>query len=764
MRKRLAIAGHSVEGLSLIPLLEANPEVEICAILTDAPQTARDALEELEPRIADAYASRITTDREAVLRAPNLVAVIDADTPSSLRDVLIEAPDLGVQVTTPLIAKLLFAFGPVDAARKPDLLQALGEILESYNLTIDRRGLLNRILQIAVGATGADRGSLMLWDPQRGRLCVEVAIGIEKELLPKIRIRPGEGIAGRAFEDRRALLITGKADHERYRITRERSDVESAISAPLVHGDRVLGVLNLAHGRRHGAFNQEDLEFVERLARIDARILTRAEEYHALQRDSVRLRAQGRVREILGSADPLPKRLSTVCGYIASELEGGICHVYLRDPELGQLDLRGSSIPLDPLSPPLRIPDGEGIHGWVTRERKPVVMSSRVDRASACVAILPLVAGEELLGVISFEGTRTGDPEDSLRERISVTADALGRELADALRALRIERDATKTAAINEVVARMAQAADTPDLHRTITSAAAMILESEHAVLRIQDPASGRFQIRSYFGSADVDSQGALFDLEKDLSIAAIQHGAPLRVVDLDHHPVYRRHGASLDSAIAAPLRRDGRTTGTLSVLGKVSRDFLGGERFTRQDEVLLARLVEQAQRAIERVQEREWARHHQRFDDLTGLPNAAQLAQRIDEEIARAASRGEEVALIHLRLDGLAPILAEQEQTEGNRLVVSIAQDLRAAVREFDVVARTAPDTFEILVPEPEGEITSLIGTLARRANEAIRRESPPETPRRLPLEIGYSVYPREVKTARALIETARTPRVATD
>ena len=150
MRKRLAIVGHSDEGLGLIPLLEANPDVELFAVLTDDPDAARRGLVRVDPKYAVRSYGLIASDAQAVLRTPGLVALIDAEAPASLRGVLAEAPDRGVQVTTPLIAKLLYAFGPVDAAHKPDLLQALGEILESYNLTVDRRGLLNRILQIAV--------------------------------------------------------------------------------------------------------------------------------------------------------------------------------------------------------------------------------------------------------------------------------------------------------------------------------------------------------------------------------------------------------------------------------------------------------------------------------------------------------------------------------------------------------------------------------------------------------------------------------------
>jgi len=134
-------------------------------------------------------ANRVGSDLDELLTRNDLVAIIDAEAPPALQARLGEALERGVQVTTPALARLLYAFGPIDATRKPDLLRVLGDILESYNLTLDRRGLLHRVLQIAVGATGADRGSLMLWDESDGRLCVEVAIGIEK--VTKMSTSPG---------------------------------------------------------------------------------------------------------------------------------------------------------------------------------------------------------------------------------------------------------------------------------------------------------------------------------------------------------------------------------------------------------------------------------------------------------------------------------------------------------------------------------------------------------------------------------------------
>jgi diguanylate cyclase (GGDEF)-like protein len=761
LRKRLAIVGHSDEGLALIPLLEANPDVELCAVLSDDPEAARRGLTRVDPKYAVRSYALLGADAESVLRTPGLVAMIDADAPPSLRGVLAEAPERGIQVTTPLIAKLLYAFGPVDAARKPDLLSALGEILESYNLTVDRRGLLNRILQIAVGSTGADRGSLLLWDASAGALRVEVAIGIEKEVIPKIRVRPGEGIAGRAFAERKPILLSGKADQRRYDITRERSDVESAISAPLIHGERALGVLNLSHSLRRGAFSEEDLDFVTRLAAIDAKIITRAEEYHRLVRDSSRLRAQSVVRELLSATEPLHRRLSNVCRSVAEELSGGVAHVFLADAESGSLVLRGSSTAIDPLAAPLRIRPGDGLHGWAARSKQPVVLSQVTDSSCACFAVLPLVGRGELLGLLAFEGMLPAAAPELVRERISALADSLASELADALRELVMEREATKTAAITELAARLGSAGDSAQLHRSVTSSGAMILEAEHAVLRLQDPATGRFQIRSYFGSAEADAQAQLLELEKALSIRALSQREPVRVIDVAADPELAAHRVDVISALSWPLRRDGRVLGSLSLLGKVSRDALTSESFSAQDQSLLGRFCEHVQQALEQVGERERMRHQRRFDELTGLPNATHVAERIEEEIARSASRNRTFALVRFRVDGLAELLTASDSTEGERVALSLAQELRGGLREFDIVGRTSPDTFQIIVPEPEGDVSALLGPLARRAREAIRREPDQTLQQRLRFEFGYAAFPGDGQTTRALLEAARRTRI---
>src|SRR5262245_37739217 len=254
MRKRIGIYGASDEALALIPLLGANPTVEIAAIVDPEALHLLERVPRLPPGVAALLEQSLTNDPQALAGDRSLHAVIDSGTDGGFAQRFPEAVERGVQVVSALTARLLWGLGVPSHDRQVELLQALHEVVESYNLTVDTDELFVRMLEIAIGVTGAEGGSLMLVDGRE--LAVRVAVGVERELWPKIRVPLGDGIAGRVAAEGRPLRLRGRADRHRFRIVRERLDVESALSVPLLHEGRVLGVLNLHHRTRPDAFGE----------------------------------------------------------------------------------------------------------------------------------------------------------------------------------------------------------------------------------------------------------------------------------------------------------------------------------------------------------------------------------------------------------------------------------------------------------------------------------------------------------------------------
>jgi len=759
MRRRIGIYGATEEALQLIPLLLANPEVEIAGVFDPDPAALRERLGSLAPAVAEALRGRVQADAEALVAEPGLFAVIDAGADGDFASAFPEVAARGLQIVTPLVARLLWCYSATSADRKAELLQALNEVVESYNLTVDAEELFRRMLEIAISVTGAEGGSLMLLDPEARELNVRVAVGVEPELWPKIRVPIGEGIAGRVVEEARPLRLRGKADHQSFRIVRERLDVESALCVPLVHEGRILGVLNLHHSTRPDAFSEPDLAFAEQLARLDARIIARAQEHEAISSQATRYAAVRKVREILSVKAPLRERLGRLCNHVVSRTGLGISSLYLHDPDENDLYLAASSLEGGRFGEELRIALGQGIDGAVAQTREPAFLR-RAD-GSLAYAALPLVAGDELAGVLSIQTGSEAPRGRAAEETLLEIAAAAAEEIAALQREVRLQTRATKIAAINEAGIRMISVTDPAEVLRLGASSAAMVLEADHAVLRLQDEETGRYAIRSYFGSADGRLQEKLFRLDKLASVDAIKRRAPILVRDLARDPSLADFGDEIHSLIAAPLKRDGAVTGTLALYDKMSADRFAAGSFTEDDLQLFGRFVAHLERALVNAQFHAHARQFRNFDEDTGLPNATYLGNRIREELARAAGRPGSVALAVCRIENLAEIQQASDAAFTRRVVQRTADALRSHLRDFDVAGRTDDGEFAILLPEPGYSPGERVSALARSVADDVSKDEALNEPVRVGLAFGHAVHPEEGTDGESLLERAREPRI---
>jgi len=101
--------------------------------------------------------------------------------------------------------------------------------------------------------------------------------------------------------------------------------------------------------------------------------------------------------------------------------------------------------------------------------------------------------------------------------------------------------------------------------------------------------------------------------------------------------------------------------------------------------------------------------------DPLTGLPNRRLLIERIGRALAEAQPNGKQVGLIFIDLDDFKQINDSQGHEAGDKLLRSLAGELRSVVPLSDTVARMGGDEFVVLLCELPGG-----NDLARAAAEA--------------------------------------------
>ncbi len=759
MRKRIGVFGVDEEVLRLAQLLEINPNIEIVRYwaadknlaLEHAYSVGGDVLLHLKPRLTD--------DLNAFLSPGDLDAVVDSSGSPSFQSVFPDATDGQLQILKPLTARLLWAYSVVEQDRKSELLQALAEIVESVDLAIDSDELFLRMLDIAVGSTGADGGSLMLLDPESQQLRIRVAHGVERELWPKIQMRLGEGIAGRVAADARSLLLRGKADASKFHIVRERADVESAICVPLVVKGRVLGVLNLHHSSLADAFDEGDLSFLEQLATLDAQIIDRAQEHESLRNQAARFSAVRQVHELLGSPAPILERLTKLCRMIAERVGNGIATVYLRDDRSDDLSLAATSLSGGGFAGEYRIVKGEGIDGRVARSGRPTFL--REDNGAIAYVCLPLCAGEDLVGILSVQAGANPQRGRAAEEILLEMAAAMAEGIAQAEREARMAVRATQASAINEAGVRMISAEDVNDVARMATSSTAIVMEAEHAVLRLQDPQTLRYVIRSYFGPADGRQQERLFRFDKQVSVETIRRRTPILLRDITHSAKAPDTTADVRSLLTAPLKREGRVIGTLAVYDKVAPDRFYAVDFNDEDLQGFTRLVTYVERAVENALFHAFSRQHRNFDQQTGLPNATYLGKRIHEEIARAGGRQSALAIATCEIENLEEIQKAANAAHVHRVIMGVADALRARLRDFDVLGRSGTSRFTILLPEPGYSPDQRVAELARSVADTVSKQQAINSPRRISLAFGYSVYPGDGSDRESLLAAAEVARI---
>ncbi len=168
----------------------------------------------------------------------------------------------------------------------------------------------------------------------------------------------------------------------------------------------------------------------------------------------------------------------------------------------------------------------------------------------------------------------------------------------------------------------------------------------------------------------------------------------------------------------------------------------------------LLQRTLADREQALQRKQlELQRLAHH---DFLTGLPNRALLAERIEQAVHRADRNGQFVAVALLDLDGFKAVNDEFGHDLGDQMLKRVADLLTASVRLVDTVARCGGDEFVFLLPDleqPEDAEPVLRRTLNRigepsRLDGGIRVQ--------VKASIGYTLYPLDDNTGDTLIRHA--------
>ncbi len=215
---------------------------------------------------------------------------------------------------------------------------------------------------------------------------------------------------------------------------------------------------------------------------------------------------------------------------------------------------------------------------------------------------------------------------------------------------------------------------------------------------------------------------------------------------DLAGH--YSTHGA-----MAAPVHRDGKPVGVISVaITDLTR------RFTLAEQEILLSFAQHVSLAVNDANivgqlraSLESARYLSSHDSLTGLANRTAILQLLEQALVDVSPETA-VAVLFIDVDRFKNINDVQGHAVGDRVLIELADRLRSAVRATDVAARLGGDEFVVVARDISIEEAD---ELANRITEVMGQQLDAGTRElTLSVSIGVAVATRVVSPSDLLTD----------
>lgn len=287
------------------------------------------------------------------------------------------------------------------------------------------------------------------------------------------------------------------------------------------------------------------------------------------------------------------------------------CLLYLLSESREELILRASKNPHPKLIGRITIGLGEGITGWVARERTRVVIPSNAnddprfkffhnlpeDRYQAFVSV-PILTKKEVVGVINVQHKRPRRYRPDELALLSTIANQVGGAIENAQLYDEMKRKALQVETLSQVSETVASNRLIEDVLQLIVTMTAQMLNSKICSIMLLDPQAGELRIMATQSLSEQYRRKPNLKLGQSISGRAVQERRPIMVPDVTKEHDYmfpeiaRKEG--LCSLLSVPMLIRDRAVGVINSYTSVPH------AFTTEEVKVLQAIANQAAIAIE--------------------------------------------------------------------------------------------------------------------------------------------------------------------
>jgi diguanylate cyclase (GGDEF)-like protein len=293
-------------------------------------------------------------------------------------------------------------------------LRALAEMSVEMNSFRSLSQLMTFVAAKTRELVDADKVSIMLVDAPIERMSIVASSGVAEEVVEKLHLKKGEGIAGKVWKTRRPVSIKDTSQDPQYVPSKEQSTVvpSSLLSVPIEDSSEFFGAINVQRPAGQGPFNAEESDLVTLIAVQTAGSIRNVRLVTDLEERIQNIRAAQEIGNLLVSTFDVDTVLKLIVRGIWDVTGAEACSIMLWDEKETTLQIRASVGIPDSIVKNARVKRGENIAGWVAEQGEPLLIRNLNDderfkataRGRYCsnsVLSVPMKAKGKVLGVIN---------------------------------------------------------------------------------------------------------------------------------------------------------------------------------------------------------------------------------------------------------------------------------------------------------------------------------------------------------------------------
>lgn len=486
-------------------------------------------------------------------------------------------------------------------AYQEKILNNLQEIRRAVTLANNREELLKLILTIALKSLKADGGSIMLIDPQKKCLTIEIAQGLETNVINSTSQKIGKGIAGQVARTGKPIIIKGKVSPNWASSNVVRTDLASAMCAPLVIGQEVVGVLNINSKSEDRLFSTDDLQYVQQIANLTADIIRTSQEYETVSRSAFIFQLTSKIRDILQLEYPIKERLNLMTLKIATALQAETCNYYAFNKEQNAFYVQASSSLNVNLLKNKLVRLNEYFTKKILQNPHSFCFHLKLTNTNErkWYLIEPVRIHGELAGCLFLQLVSDRESLDRERSALDKIAKLLGQELSRDFVLNMSRLKSIKYSALSEITFDFGRLHNVRQLARVIVTNACLILDVQSCILSLYNKNMDSFEILEGFSLQGTNAFKNLIEIDKKITRQCMESVNVCCNQNLLTNGVSSQNKTS--SSMTMCLRRQGMKIGSISVYDKVPLHAYDKHGFTQDDVEVFMKFCLHVSKALER-------------------------------------------------------------------------------------------------------------------------------------------------------------------